>query len=199
MGPARRRAGPHHRQRGGIRYTGAGRQPRSRGGDRSRNLVASVAVAGSLLIATVPPIAAAQAGFAYETENVAGSEIPVTYHLIMTSDGLYTPIGLRKPSGERPFPIVLFASGNGGEGVTYIKEYSHNRGWTLEQFLDVHGFAYVARGADGRYAPDAIQREVVADSIAFFDAHLKSVVDQAGECCRGGRGGALVSWPRRSR
>jgi len=36
-----------------------------------------------------------------------------------------------------------------------------------------HGFAYVARGADGRYAPDAVQREVVADSIAFFDAHLK--------------------------
>ena len=39
---------------------------------------------------------------------------------------------------------------------------------------DLHGFVYVARNADGEYAPDAIQREAVADSIAFFDRHLKS-------------------------
>jgi hypothetical protein len=38
---------------------------------------------------------------------------------------------------------------------------------------DLHGFAYVQRNADGEYRPDAVQREVVADSIAFFDAHLK--------------------------
>ena len=38
---------------------------------------------------------------------------------------------------------------------------------------DLHGFAYVQRGADGGYEPDPIQLEVVADSIAFFDRHLK--------------------------
>jgi len=57
--------------------------------------------------------------------------------------------------------------GAGGEGwggrCVRWRTYDH----------ELHGFAYVARGADGRYAPDAVQREVVADSIAFFDAHLK--------------------------
>jgi hypothetical protein len=79
--------------------------------------------------------AGAQSGLIHTTEQIAGSDIPVTYHLIMTDDGLYTPIGLRKPAGSGPFPIVLFASGNGGEGLPSIKDYSHNRSWTLDQFL----------------------------------------------------------------
>ena len=36
---------------------------------------------------------------------------------IETMDGLYTPIGLELPDGEGPFPVVLLASGNGGEGM----------------------------------------------------------------------------------
>jgi dienelactone hydrolase len=38
---------------------------------------------------------------------------------------------------------------------------------------DVHGFAYVTRNDHGEYDPDPVQRKVVADSIAFFDRHLK--------------------------
>ena len=90
--------------------------------------------------AALPVTAGAQTGFVYETEAVAGSRFPVTYHLVETDDGLYTAIGLRKPAGDGPFPIVLFASGNGGEGLQYVRDYSHNRGWTLEQFLDA-GYA----------------------------------------------------------
>jgi hypothetical protein len=36
----------------------------------------------------------------------------------------------------------------------------------------VHGFVYVQRNEDGLYAPDAVQRQAVSDSIGFFDAHL---------------------------
>ena len=90
----------------------------------------------SLFVALMKPVAvSAQDGVVYETEDVAGSEIPVTYHLISTDDGLLTPIGLRKPAGDGPFPAVLFSSGNGGEGLEYVKDNSHNRGWTLDQFL----------------------------------------------------------------
>jgi hypothetical protein len=39
---------------------------------------------------------------------------------------------------------------------------------------DEHGFVYVRRNASGVYAPDAVQRQAVADSIAFFDEYLKS-------------------------
>ena len=82
----------------------------------------------------------AQDGLIYHTEGISGSDIPVTYHLVSTDDGLLTPIGFRKPDGDGPFPAVLFSSGNGGEGYDYVKDYSHNRSWTLEQFLDA-GYA----------------------------------------------------------
>jgi dienelactone hydrolase len=38
---------------------------------------------------------------------------------------------------------------------------------------DVHGFVYVERRGDGVYAPDDVQRQAVADSIAFFDDRLR--------------------------
>ena len=101
--------------------------------------VAALIVAA--LAAAMPPHEArAQAGFAHDTESIAGSPFAVTYHLVETVDGLYTPIGLRTPAGDGPFPIVLFASGNGGEGLGYVRDYSHNRSWTQEQFLDA-GYA----------------------------------------------------------
>jgi hypothetical protein len=133
----------------------------------SKYSITSLIAVVSLLVAALPQVAEAQTGFAYETEKIAGSEIPVTYHLIMTPDGLYTPIGLRRPAGDGPFPIVLFASGNGGEGLPYVRDYSHNRGWTLEQFLEAgyavawlryraevdmpeYGSALTSRGGSGR-------------------------------------------------
>jgi hypothetical protein len=38
---------------------------------------------------------------------------------------------------------------------------------------DLHGFVYVRRNEAGAYAPDAVQRKVVADSIAFFNQYLQ--------------------------
>lgn len=69
------------------------------------------------------------------SEPVTGSEIPVDLHYVETIDGLYTPIGIRKPPGEGPFPIVLFASGNGGGGMAWVREATQNRSWTQEQFV----------------------------------------------------------------
>jgi hypothetical protein len=44
--------------------------------------------------------------------------------------------------------------------------------WTTYEH-DVHGFVYVQRDGQGAYAPDAVQRQAVQDSMAFFDAYLK--------------------------
>ena len=38
----------------------------------------------------------------------------------------------------------------------------------------LHGFVYPERNQDGLYAPDAVQRRAVADSLTFFDRHMKS-------------------------
>ena len=69
------------------------------------------------------------------TEAVEGSEFPVHLAYVETIDGLYTPVGLRKPQGEGPFPIVLFASGNGGGGMDWVRDATQNSSWTQEQFL----------------------------------------------------------------
>lgn len=69
------------------------------------------------------------------TEPVKGSDIPVHLAFVETVDGLYTPIGLRKPSGDGPFPIILFASGNGGGGMAWVREATENQSWTQEQFV----------------------------------------------------------------
>lgn len=68
-------------------------------------------------------------------EPVEGSDIPMHMIYVETADGLYTPIGLRKPPGNGPFPIILFAHMNGGLGTEWIREWTQNGNWTLEQFL----------------------------------------------------------------
>ncbi|MDH4109656.1 MAG: prolyl oligopeptidase family serine peptidase [Gammaproteobacteria bacterium] len=69
------------------------------------------------------------------TRPVAGSDIPVHLVYIETVDGLYTPIGIRKPQGNGPFPMVLFASGNGGGGMPWVMDATNNTSWTQEQFV----------------------------------------------------------------
>ena len=108
---------------------------------RSFALLFQLVVAPATVAMLLSPLAAlSQTGLVYDTEEIAGSSLPVTYHLVETHDGLYTAIGLRVPEGDGPFPIVLFASGNGGEGLGYVRHYSHNRSWSQEQFLDA-GYA----------------------------------------------------------
>jgi dienelactone hydrolase len=68
-------------------------------------------------------------------ESVKGSDIPLHLIYVETVDGMYAPIGLRKPPGNGPFPIVLFAHMNGGLGTQWIREWTQNGSWTLEQFL----------------------------------------------------------------
>ncbi|HSM43554.1 MAG TPA: acyl-CoA thioester hydrolase/BAAT C-terminal domain-containing protein, partial [Acidimicrobiia bacterium] len=73
-------------------------------------------------------------------EPVSGSAYPTHLIYIETWDGLYAPIGLRLPSGDGPFPVVLLASGNGGGGMAWIREAVRNRGHIMERLLNA-GFA----------------------------------------------------------
>lgn len=41
---------------------------------------------------------------------------------------------------------------------------------------DAHGFAFVRRNASGDYVPDPVQRQVVADSIGYFDRYLNCLL-----------------------
>lgn len=76
------------------------------------------------------------------TEPVPRSDIPVQLMFVELRDGVYAPVGLRKPDGAGPFPTIVFAHMNGGLGLSWIREWTQNGSWTLEQFLAA-GYAVV--------------------------------------------------------
>jgi len=91
------------------------------------------------------------------TEPVPDSEIAVHLMYIEMIDGVYAPIGLRKPPGRGPFPLVLFASGNGGGGMAWVRDATQNRSWTQEQFLAAgYAVAWMRYRAEVDYAYDKI-------------------------------------------
>jgi dienelactone hydrolase len=91
------------------------------------------------------------------TEPVEGSRFPVDLMFVEMVDGAYTPIGLRKPEGEGPFPIVLFASGNGGGGLALLRDQVHNLSWTQDQFLEAgYATAWMRYRAEVDYVYDRV-------------------------------------------
>jgi len=95
------------------------------------------------------------------TETVKGSSIPVHLMYVEAIDGVYIPIALRKPAGAGPFPIVLFATGNGGGGMAMLREHVQNLSWTQEQFVEAGYVAVWMRyRAEVDYAYDRIGKMV---------------------------------------
>ncbi len=93
------------------------------------------------------------------TEPVKGSDHPVHLMYVEMIDGVYCPIGLRLPAGNGPFPLVLFASGNGGGGMAVVRDFTQNRSWTQEQFLEAgYAVAWLRYRAEVDYAYDKIGR-----------------------------------------
>jgi dipeptidyl aminopeptidase/acylaminoacyl peptidase len=72
------------------------------------------------------------------SESVDG--IPAIFAYVETWDGLYAPIGIRKPDGDGPFPIALLARGNGGEGMGWVRESMHRRGFVMDRLIEA-GYA----------------------------------------------------------
>ena len=71
-------------------------------------------------------------------ESIAGHNVHLMY--VEVWDGLYAPIGLRKPQGDGPFPIVLLASGNGGEGMAWIRKACAHRSYIMDRLVEA-GYA----------------------------------------------------------
>src|SRR5262249_801174 len=66
------------------------------------------------------------------TEPVRDSDHAVHLTYVELLDGVYAPIGLRLPSGEGPFPLVLFAAGNGGGGMAGVRGFPPKPGGAEE-------------------------------------------------------------------
>jgi dienelactone hydrolase len=91
------------------------------------------------------------------SEPVAGSPFPVDLMYVEMVDGAYIPIGLRKPEGPGPFPIVLFATGNGGGGMAMLRDHIQSKSWTQDQLLNAgYAVAWMRYRAEVDYAYDKI-------------------------------------------
>jgi dienelactone hydrolase len=95
-------------------------------------------------------------------EPVRDSDIPVQLMYVEMIDGVYSPIGLRMPPGEGPFPLILFAAGNGGGGMAAVRAATQNRSWTQDRFLDAgYAVAWMRYRAEVDYAYDRIGKLIV--------------------------------------
>jgi len=95
------------------------------------------------------------------TEPVAGSPYPVQLMYVEMVDGAYIPIGLRKPEGPGPFPIILFATGNGGGGMAMLRDHVQSKSWTQDRLIERgYAVAWMRYRAEVDYAYDRIGRLV---------------------------------------
>ena len=91
------------------------------------------------------------------TVPVPGSRYPVDLMYIEMVDGAYIPIGMRKPEGSGPFPLILFATGNGGGGMAMLRDHIDTKSWTQDQLLDAgYAVAWMRYRAEVDYAYDRI-------------------------------------------
>ena len=95
------------------------------------------------------------------TEPVAGSPFPVHLMYVEMVDGAYIPIGLRKPEGPGPFPIILFATGNGGGGMRMLRDHVQSKAYTQDRLLERgYAVAWMRYRAEVDYAYDRIGKLV---------------------------------------
>ena len=55
------------------------------------------------------------------TRPVLGSAIPMELTFVLTRDEIYVPIGIRKPAGDGPFPVITMGRGDGKGGVPHLE------------------------------------------------------------------------------
>ena len=102
---------------------------------------------------------------------------PWELHLVLTRDEIYVPIGVRKPEGDGPFPMILIGSGQGSDGITKIDEHM-DRTETLMTRLVERGYvaAFVSyRNEVPELYNDIDRAEVIADTISGGSRTLRSV------------------------
>jgi dienelactone hydrolase len=73
---------------------------------------------------------------------------PIQLHLVFTQDGLYSPVIMRVPEGDGPFPAVIsMHGGSGGLGISFLVDQMLHRSYAFDRFLSE---GYVVCYTEGR-------------------------------------------------
>ena len=95
------------------------------------------------------------------TERIPGSNLSAEMIFVEMIDGVYSPIAMMKPAGSGPFPLVLLAHMNGGQGTQWIREWLRYGNWTPEQMVQAgYAVAWMRYRAeiDNTYGPPLRER-----------------------------------------
>ena len=107
----------------------------------------------------------------------ASTGTPWELHLVLTHDEIYVPIGVRKPAGDGPFPMILIGSGQGNDGIGKIDEYMETVETLMTRLVE-RGYvaAFVSyRNEVPELYNDIDRAELVADTISGGSRTLRSV------------------------
>ena len=111
-------------------------------------------------------IADAAAPYIAVNKNLPGSGASWQLHLVPTRDEIYVPIGVRKPEGNGPFPMILIGSGQGSDGIMKI-ERSMDRFEELMSRLVERG--YVAAFVNFRNEIPGLYNEIGQSELLIDD------------------------------
>ncbi len=139
--------------------------------------VSLIALSSGSVRAQTAAIAEAAHPYIRVERTNAHTGTPWELHLVLTRDEIYVPIGVRKPVGDGPFPMILIGSGQGTDGIGKIDEYMA-RTETLMTRLVERGYvaAFVSYRNEVPELYNAIEgAELVADTISGGSRTLRSV------------------------
>lgn len=109
--------------------------------------------------------------------TLTGSDVPWELHLLQTTDEIYLPVGVRKPEGDGPFPVILIGSGNGIDGMGKIErsmvQYRELMGRLVERGY-VAVFVSYRNEVPAAYNEFA-QAELLTDNVSGGNRTLRSV------------------------
>ncbi|MFL2545851.1 MAG: alpha/beta hydrolase family protein [Candidatus Rariloculaceae bacterium] len=121
-------------------------------------------------------IAQSNAPYVVLDRTLPGSGTSWELQLVLTQDELYVPIGVRKPDGDGPFPLILVGSGQGRDGMLKIEQAMED----VEELMN----HLVARGYATAYLNfrnevpelynEIARSELLADTVSGGDRRLQS-------------------------
>lgn len=94
-------------------------------------------------------------------ERIPGSSVAAEIIYVEMIDGVYAPIAMMKPAGAGPFPLIVLAHMNGGQGTQWLREWLHYGNWTPEQLLEAgYAVAWMRYRAEvnNTYGPALVER-----------------------------------------
>jgi dienelactone hydrolase len=99
-------------------------------------------------------------------KTLADSGADWQLHLVPTRDEIYVPIGVRKPEGNGPFPMILIGSGQGSDGIMKIERSMARFEELMSRLVDR---GYVAAFVNFRNEVPGLYNEIEQSELLFDD------------------------------